>query len=222
MVEQQQQLPLATSVVTQEVKIRMDPKGQGSIPSKTVMQNFDNVVAKYGNEKALFQKVAKNVRFLLFSVFGFSFVVCLFGKVAKKKVDLFFFFVSFSNVRLSSCYDLSVVFRHVFLLKTKPIPKNKKNNDALFKNATQNKTKQKQRVNHYQKQHGQVGHGTNIVPMLIHLPKHCYRLDTNDLILLILLVSMPLNGSLPILVQLLPVVLLLGSIQRTIQKHVTI
>jgi hypothetical protein len=56
-------LPISTSEVTQEVKIRLGKDGQAAIPPKTVMQNFDNVVAKYGNEKALFQKKnGKDVR----------------------------------------------------------------------------------------------------------------------------------------------------------------
>ena len=51
------ELPLATSVVTQEVKVRLGTEGQAAIAPKTIIQNFDIVATKYGNLPALHQKV---------------------------------------------------------------------------------------------------------------------------------------------------------------------
>lgn len=54
-------LPLFTSDVKQEVAIR---KGDGdfyNIPSKTVMECFDETVAKHGSKPALHQKIPKKV-----------------------------------------------------------------------------------------------------------------------------------------------------------------
>ncbi|GAX25843.1 long-chain-fatty-acid--CoA ligase ACSBG [Fistulifera solaris] len=48
-------LPLYTSDIRQEVRIRMGP-GQASIPPMRVFDAFDQVVQEYGNEEALFQK----------------------------------------------------------------------------------------------------------------------------------------------------------------------
>jgi hypothetical protein len=55
------ELPLSTSNVKQEVKIRMGKDGQAAIPARTVMQNFDEVVKNHGDKPALHQKVMKPV-----------------------------------------------------------------------------------------------------------------------------------------------------------------
>ena len=53
--------PISTSDVKQEVKIRMGEQGQAAIPTKTVMQTFDAIVERLGDEKAFFQKRPKEV-----------------------------------------------------------------------------------------------------------------------------------------------------------------
>lgn len=56
------QLPLFTSDLKQEVKIRLGEKGYAALPPRTVMECFDIVVYRYGNEPALFQKRPVEVR----------------------------------------------------------------------------------------------------------------------------------------------------------------
>jgi hypothetical protein len=55
------ELPLSTSNVKQEVKIRMGKDGQAANPARTVMQNFDDTVKNHGDKPALHQKVMKPV-----------------------------------------------------------------------------------------------------------------------------------------------------------------
>ena len=54
-------LPLSTSDVKQEVRIRMGTEGQSAIPATTVMAGFDKTVAKMGDKPALHQKDMKTV-----------------------------------------------------------------------------------------------------------------------------------------------------------------
>ena len=49
-------LPISTANVTQAVKIRMGEKGMSAIPARTIMNSFDEIVAKCGDQPALFQK----------------------------------------------------------------------------------------------------------------------------------------------------------------------
>ena len=59
-------LPLSTSDVTQEVQIRMlSASGQAAIPPTTVMQNFDERVKLLGGKPALHQKIIAKVRIVL-------------------------------------------------------------------------------------------------------------------------------------------------------------
>jgi hypothetical protein len=55
-------LPLCTSDVKQEVKIRLGKEGQAALPPKTVLQCFDDIVERLGREPALFQKRPIEVR----------------------------------------------------------------------------------------------------------------------------------------------------------------
>ena len=55
-------LPLSTSDASQEVKIRMAKEGLGAAPVKTVMESFDEVVAKHGSKPALYHKRPEKVR----------------------------------------------------------------------------------------------------------------------------------------------------------------
>jgi hypothetical protein len=55
-------LPLSTSDVKQEVKIRLGKEGQAALPPKTVLQCFDEIVERLGSEPALFQKRLIEVR----------------------------------------------------------------------------------------------------------------------------------------------------------------
>lgn len=50
-------LPLSTTDIKQGVQIRMGSEGFGALEPKTVMQVFDDVVAKHGERPALYQKV---------------------------------------------------------------------------------------------------------------------------------------------------------------------
>jgi hypothetical protein len=54
-------LPFSTSVKNQPVKIRMG-EGIAAEEPVTMVQQFDNVVAKYGDKPALHQKVIAKVR----------------------------------------------------------------------------------------------------------------------------------------------------------------
>lgn len=49
-------LPLSTSDLRQEIKIRMGAEGTAALPPKTVMQNFDEIVKSCGDKPALHQK----------------------------------------------------------------------------------------------------------------------------------------------------------------------
>ena len=49
-------LPISTANVTQAVKIRMGETGMSAVPARTIMDNFDEIVAKCGDQPALFQK----------------------------------------------------------------------------------------------------------------------------------------------------------------------
>lgn len=51
------ELPLFTSNISQEVKIRMGEAGQASLPPKTVMHSFDSVCSRFGELPALHQKI---------------------------------------------------------------------------------------------------------------------------------------------------------------------
>ena len=54
-------LPLYTSDIHQAVKIRMGSDGFSALEPKTVMQYFDEVVAKHGDKPALYEKVPVKV-----------------------------------------------------------------------------------------------------------------------------------------------------------------
>jgi long-chain-fatty-acid--CoA ligase ACSBG len=49
-------LPLSTSDIRQEVKIRMGSEGVAALPPKTVLQNFDEIVKTNGDKPALHQQ----------------------------------------------------------------------------------------------------------------------------------------------------------------------
>ena len=49
-------LPISTSDVKQEVRIRMGKDGQSAISTKTVMLSFDDIVKSKGSKPALYQK----------------------------------------------------------------------------------------------------------------------------------------------------------------------
>ena len=53
-------LPLFTSDIRQEVKIRMGKDGIAALPSKTIMQSFDEIVKTHANKPALHQKKMVN------------------------------------------------------------------------------------------------------------------------------------------------------------------
>ena len=55
-------LPIATDKVTQEVQIRMGKEGRAAAEPRTVMENFNAVVARAGDHPALFQKRPALVR----------------------------------------------------------------------------------------------------------------------------------------------------------------
>lgn len=55
------ELPLSTSDVNQEVKIRLG-EGQAGLPPKTVMACFDEIVERIGDRPALNQKKPVEVR----------------------------------------------------------------------------------------------------------------------------------------------------------------
>jgi hypothetical protein len=57
-------LPLSTSDITQEVQVRQltGAGSQATIPSTTIMQNFDECVKSMGDKPALHQKVRAPVR----------------------------------------------------------------------------------------------------------------------------------------------------------------
>jgi hypothetical protein len=59
-------LPLSTSDITQEVQIRqLSAAGeQAAIPPTTVMANFDKIVQSMGDKPALHQKVSASVRII--------------------------------------------------------------------------------------------------------------------------------------------------------------
>jgi long-chain-fatty-acid--CoA ligase ACSBG len=53
-------LPLSTTDIKQGVQIRIGSEGFGALEPKTVMQVFDDVVAKHGERPALYQKVGSD------------------------------------------------------------------------------------------------------------------------------------------------------------------
>ena len=71
-------LPISTANVTQAVKTRMGEKGMSAIPARTIMDNFDEIVAKCGDQPALFQKVippaVRATSMILFVVYYNDFV----------------------------------------------------------------------------------------------------------------------------------------------------
>lgn len=91
-------LPISTSELKQEVSIRLGTDGQAANPPKTVMRNFDDVVSKFGDEKALFQKTdGTNVRNLeTLQLFLFHFENSQIPKYPVSSMT-FFFSISYSR-----------------------------------------------------------------------------------------------------------------------------
>jgi len=71
-------LPVSTSDVTQEVRIVKGlggPSKRGDAEPKTIMENFDKAVSKFGNKPALHQKRIHPVRWCFRHCLLLSFVV---------------------------------------------------------------------------------------------------------------------------------------------------